>query len=73
MSEKILIIGSNGMLGSSLLRFFSNESVYDVLGTVRSKSAKNSLLKHGFNNTVIIDDILQSNSLEDLKSNRCLI
>ncbi|EMQ2223667.1 TPA: SDR family oxidoreductase [Citrobacter freundii] len=36
MRKKILIVGANGMLGSSLLRYFSSIGGYEVLGTTRN-------------------------------------
>lgn len=36
MRKKILIVGANGMLGSSLLRYFSSIEDYEVVGTTRS-------------------------------------
>ncbi|WP_336219197.1 SDR family oxidoreductase [Citrobacter amalonaticus] len=35
MCNKILILGANGMLGSSLLRYFSSRNSFEVLGTTR--------------------------------------
>ena len=39
---KILVLGSSGMLGNAVLRFLSEQSDHDVLGTVRSSIS----LKH---------------------------
>ena len=36
MRKKILIVGANGMLGSSLLRYFSSIGGYEVIGTTRN-------------------------------------
>lgn len=36
MRNKILVVGANGMLGSSILRYFSEVGHYEVLGTTRS-------------------------------------
>lgn len=45
--KKILIAGSNGMLGHSLYRYFSRKEEYEVKGTTRSKPW-NDLLLTGF-------------------------
>ncbi|EHD5812178.1 NAD-dependent epimerase/dehydratase family protein, partial [Escherichia coli] len=55
MRKKILIVGANGMLGSSLLRYFSSIGDYEVLGTTRSMVvAKQLEQKH---NVKIIDNV----------------
>ncbi|ELB1198587.1 SDR family oxidoreductase [Escherichia coli] len=55
MRKKILIVGANGMLGSSLLRYFSSIGDYEVLGTTRSMVvAKQFEQKH---NVKIIDNV----------------
>ena len=39
MTHRILIIGASGMLGSSIFRFFSQFSSYEVWGSVRSSAS----------------------------------
>jgi dTDP-4-dehydrorhamnose reductase len=37
---KVLVLGANGMLGSSLMRVLSETDDMDVFGTVRSEEAR---------------------------------
>ncbi|EHW2654272.1 SDR family oxidoreductase, partial [Escherichia coli] len=64
MSKKILVIGANGMLGSSLLRFFTQYPCYKVLGTVRNDGAKLELVKQGFNNVISGIDVTIFSTIE---------
>jgi len=48
--SKILILGANGMLGGSILRYFSTKTNHEVLGSVRSEVAYVSIEKLGFRN-----------------------
>lgn len=66
MSESILILGANGMLGSSLLRYFSRDSRYEVIGSVRSEGAYNALLKQGFDNIKVGVDVNNIDDIENL-------
>lgn len=68
MNKRILIVGANGMLGSSLLRYFTQYSRYDVLGTVRSNSAKAKLSKQGFDNIISQVDVLEYETIENVIS-----
>ena len=52
MSNKILVIGANGMLGYAVFRYFSCQHGFDVLGTVRSNASQRQLALLGFTNTV---------------------
>ncbi|WP_019673905.1 dTDP-4-dehydrorhamnose reductase family protein [Psychrobacter lutiphocae] len=65
MHKKLLILGANGMLGSSIHRYFS-QTQHATLGTVRSASSKNLISKLGFNNIVDGIDVLVEGSLENL-------
>jgi len=65
MNKKILIVGCNGMLGGSLLRFFTKRSEYEVKGTLRSNKS-HLLKKQGFSNTVLIDKLFETSLLERL-------
>ena len=38
MKTKVLILGSTGMLGSMMYRFFSSLTAYQVIGTVRNQN-----------------------------------
>ncbi len=42
---KILVLGSSGMLGNTLTRYFSELKGYEVIGTIRSKSKPKKPLK----------------------------
>ena len=66
-----MILGANGMLGSSILRYFSKRDKYDVIGTVRSQIACESLKKIGFKNVLenidINNDSLLISMFKDFK------
>lgn len=64
MSKKILVVGANGMLGSSLLRYFTQYPYYQVLGTVRTNGAKSKLAKQGFNNVISNIDVTIFETIE---------
>jgi len=36
MTQKILVLGANGMLGNAVFRYFATQTQHDVVGTVRS-------------------------------------
>lgn len=40
MSKTVLILGVNGLLGNTILKFFVNQKKYKVIGTVRDKAKK---------------------------------
>lgn len=46
MKTKILILGSTGMLGSMMYRYFSRSTPYRVIGTVRDKKNQDANMKH---------------------------
>jgi len=66
MSRRILVLGSNGMLGGSIFRFLSKISKYDVIGTVRAQAASEALARQGFANTVSGIDAADMNSVAGL-------
>ncbi|MDB2504017.1 SDR family oxidoreductase [Gammaproteobacteria bacterium] len=66
MSQKILIIGANGMLGGSLFRYFTSNSFYTVLGTVRSSASALQLSNQGFKNTVEVGDVRNETRLDNI-------
>lgn len=66
MTKRILILGANGMLGSSLLRYFSVREGFDVVGTVRSEEAIVQLERQGFSNTLSGLDISNSEMVREV-------
>ena len=52
MNKRLMVLGANGMLGGSLFRYFSKQSSFDVLGTVRSSNAESTLNRQGFSNLI---------------------
>lgn len=52
---RILILGVNGMLGHSLMRYFCNTDKYQVFGTVRDASHKNFL--NSYQNLSLLSDV----------------
>jgi dTDP-4-dehydrorhamnose reductase len=49
-TNRILVLGANGMLGGSIFRFFSKAEGFETLGTVRSDKAKKLIESLGFAN-----------------------
>lgn len=52
---RILILGVNGMLGHSLMRYFCNADKYQVFGTVRDASYENFL--NSYQNFSLLSDV----------------
>ncbi|MDD7805848.1 MAG: SDR family oxidoreductase [Endozoicomonas sp. (ex Botrylloides leachii)] len=69
MSNKVLVVGANGMLGGSLFRYLSKLPGYEVLGTVRSSAAKSALSQQGFSNTVFGVDVTDLQSISSIIGN----
>ena len=63
MSNRVLVVGANGMLGGSLFRYLSKLPGFEVLGTVRSLEAKIALNHQGFDNTVSGVDVTDFQSM----------
>lgn len=66
MSNKVLVVGANGMLGGSLFRYLSKLPEFEVLGTVRTPDAESALNKQGFNNTVSGVDVADFKSISSV-------
>ena len=64
MTKKLLILGANGMLGSSLHRYFSRQTDLQVVGTVRSAQSKRQLAVMGFHNTISGIDAMNERGLD---------
>lgn len=66
MRKKILIVGANGMLGSSLMRHFASEANFNVIGTTRSRATAEFLEKN-YNVTIISDiDVTNFSRLKEV-------
>jgi len=50
MNDRVLVLGANGMLGGSLLRYLTTHTNAQVLGSVRNKLAAEQLKLLGFHN-----------------------
>lgn len=61
---KILIVGATGMLGYSLFSNLFDHEDYEVFGTVRNISGKESFFNNYLNNLIFNVDINDFNSLE---------
>ena len=68
MSNRVLVVGANGMLGGSLFRYLSKLHGFEVLGTVRSLEAKSALNQQGFENTVSGVDITDFQTISSVIS-----
>ncbi|MGI0153066.1 dTDP-4-dehydrorhamnose reductase family protein [Pseudidiomarina sp. WS423] len=66
MSNRILVLGANGMLGGSIHRYFSLKSNFDVKGTVRSDVNRDIISKLGFNNIISGVDVDDVQSVEEI-------
>ncbi|SER06752.1 dTDP-4-dehydrorhamnose reductase [Amphritea atlantica] len=66
MTNKILVLGANGMLGGSMLRYFSKCKDYDVLGSVRDKRASDQLEEQGFTNVLTGLDVSNFNKIREV-------
>jgi dTDP-4-dehydrorhamnose reductase len=66
MNKRILVIGANGMLGGSIFRYFSLQSGYEVLGSVRNNAAALSLAAQGFKNVITSVDVRDNKRLHDV-------
>lgn len=68
LKNKILILGANGMLGSTLLRYFSSQDSFDVFGTVRSERHRR-FFADDLRDRIIPDiDILSFDKLQNVLS-----
>ena len=63
MKKNILILGANGMLGSSLYRYFTKLQKYKVLGTVRSAKLVKSISS---NNDLNLISEIEASSIDRL-------
>lgn len=61
-SERILILGASGMLGSMLFKCFHEYSGHDVLGVIRSNSLFKNYSTSQAHALRVIDDILNPNT-----------
>lgn len=55
--KRILIIGASGMLGSTLMRFFSKEPHFEAYGTVRRLGSYNNFPSHVVPNLIVGIDV----------------
>jgi dTDP-4-dehydrorhamnose reductase len=69
MKSKILIIGASGLLGNSLIKFFSTKKNFSIFATIRSANIFNTP-NNSFNNCKIFTgiDAEKSNDLENVFS-----
>ena len=73
MTNRVLVLGANGMLGGSIFRYLSRYSEYAVHGTVRDECAKNIINDLGFDDVVSGIDLSKDEELipvfQDFKPN----
>lgn len=60
----LLIIGASGMLGSTLLNYFSNKKLFKTYGIHRRKGMEKIYPEHVRNNLVFSHNILDDNEIE---------
>lgn len=68
IQKRILILGASGMLGSALLRYFSNIDGYDVYGTVRDKKYKKYFSDNLQKRIISGIDVLEADKLQSIIS-----
>lgn len=61
MKTKILIVGANGMVGNTFLRYFNSNKNYNVAGTVRKIDTLKEIIK---SNTFILFDGIDATRLD---------
>ena len=54
MAERVLILGSEGMLGAAMAKTFKSDSRFETLGTQRSNSSGGNFFQAGHSN---LDDL----------------
>ena len=69
MNSKILVIGAGGLLGNSLIKFFSTKKNFSIFATIRSTNTFD-MPNNTFNNCKIFTgiDVEKSNDLESVFS-----
>ena len=68
LKNKILILGANGMLGSTLLRYFSNQDSFEVFGTVRGERHRQFFADDLRDRIISNVDILSFDTLQSIFS-----
>ena len=66
MIKRILVLGANGMLGGSILRFLSSTDGYEVLGIVRSIDLRDKLNRRGFKNIEVVANFIHPHNVEQV-------
>jgi dTDP-4-dehydrorhamnose reductase len=66
MPNNILILGANGMLGSSLFRYLSKNTTFNIVGSVRTEKARLDISRQGFDNIVTGTDACNKQQLKEL-------
>lgn len=66
MSNRLLVLGANGMLGGSIFRYFTKNHAFEVLGTVRGKEGQVLLNRLGFSNIQVGVDASDINSVNSI-------
>jgi len=60
---KILVLGASGMIGSAIFRVLSNESAYEVYGSIRSIRWKEFFNEEQLKHLIVCSDILDQTAL----------
>jgi dTDP-4-dehydrorhamnose reductase len=69
MKNKILILGASGMLGSTLLKYFSSNLMYEVYGTLRFQGSVKSFDQELQNKLIVGVDVEKTEGLLALFNN----
>ena len=69
MNKKVLILGANGMLGHTLLKYFSKISKYETFGLLRNKSKLINIKELCNQNNIIESNITDMNNLKNIVRN----